>query len=61
MLSHSVNRKYLVTGDKRDFVHLYDQKVEGVTIISPVQFAQILKDIPRKKSSWIKANFYHDR
>jgi len=42
------NCKYLVTGDKRDFGPLYDQTVEGVIIISPVQFAQILKDIPRK-------------
>jgi predicted nucleic acid-binding protein len=34
--------RYLVTGDKRDFGHLYDKQVKGVTIISPARLASIL-------------------
>lgn len=34
--------QYLVTGDRRDFGHLYEQTVEGVTIITLVRLAEIL-------------------
>ena len=34
--------KYLVTGDRRDFGHLYDTTIEGVTVISPSSFAELL-------------------
>lgn len=30
---------YLVTGDKRDFGHLYGKTIEGVTVISVLDFA----------------------
>ncbi len=33
---------YLVTGDKRDFGHLYRRTVQGVTIVSLTQLAEIL-------------------
>lgn len=35
---------YLLTGDKRDFGHLYGRKVEGVTVIDVLSFAQIMLD-----------------
>ena len=44
------NCQYLVTGDQRDFGHLYDKKVKDVTVISTRQFAEILKGIPRRSS-----------
>ncbi len=31
-----------VTGDKRDFGHLYDQQVQGVEVISMLRLAEIL-------------------
>ncbi len=34
--------EYLVTGDKRDFGHLYGQTLEGVTIISILDFAKAM-------------------
>ena len=34
--------QFLVTGDKRDFGHLYDQAVHGVTIISLRRLAELL-------------------
>lgn len=33
---------YLVTGDQRDFGHLFDQKVQGVTVITPLRLAEML-------------------
>jgi predicted nucleic acid-binding protein len=35
---------HLVTGDKRDFGHLYGQTVQGVIIISLLNLAEILTD-----------------
>ncbi len=34
--------RYLVTGDKRDFGHLYDRTISGVTVVSLLRLAQIL-------------------
>ncbi len=36
--------QYLVTGDKKDFGHLYNQTVEGVTVISVLHLAEILTE-----------------
>ena len=33
---------FLVTGDKRNFGHLFGVSVEGVTILSPAQLAEAL-------------------
>lgn len=33
---------YLATGDQRDFGHLYDRIVEGVTVISLLRLAEIV-------------------
>lgn len=33
---------YLVTGDKRDFGHLYDHTVEGTTVITLLRLAELL-------------------
>lgn len=33
---------YLLTGDRRDFGHLYDTNVQGVVIVSPLALAQLL-------------------
>jgi predicted nucleic acid-binding protein len=33
---------YLVTGDKRDFGHLYGKTVEGVTVLNYLDFAEIM-------------------
>src|SRR5262249_2732982 len=33
---------HLATGDKRDFGHLYDRTVEGVTVVSLLRLAEIL-------------------
>ena len=33
---------YLVTGDKRDFGHLFDQIIGGVTVITPLTLAKML-------------------
>jgi len=34
--------QYLVTGDRRDFGHLYDHVVDGVTIITLAKLAEIV-------------------
>ena len=34
--------QYLVTGDRKDFGHLYDHMVEGVTIITLTQLAKLV-------------------
>ncbi len=34
--------QYLATGDRKDFGHLYDQIVEGVTIISLAKLAEVV-------------------
>ncbi|WP_447970714.1 PIN domain-containing protein [Nitrospira sp. M1] len=34
--------QYLVTGDRKDFGHLYDQRIEGVTIITLARLAKIV-------------------
>lgn len=34
--------RWFVTGDKRDFGHIYDQKVQGVEVISLRRLAEIL-------------------
>lgn len=34
--------QYLVTGDKKDFGHLYDRSIEGVTIITLTRLAKIM-------------------
>jgi predicted nucleic acid-binding protein len=36
------NCHYLVTGDRKDFGHLYDHVVDGVTIITLAKFAEIV-------------------
>lgn len=36
------NCDYFVTGDRRDFGHLYDQQVLGVTVISVLRLAELL-------------------
>ena len=36
--------RHFVTGDKRDFGHLYGQRVQGVEIISLLRLAEILAD-----------------
>ncbi len=41
------NCRYLVTGDRRDFGHLYGQTIEDLTVISPGKFAKILEEIPK--------------
>lgn len=33
---------YLLTGDKRDFGHLFDQNVEGVTVINVLELTKIM-------------------
>jgi len=33
---------FFVTGDKRDFGHLYDRRIEGVEVISLLRLAEIL-------------------
>ena len=33
---------YLVTGDKRDFGHLFGRSIEGVTVVSPQALSEIL-------------------
>ena len=38
------NCQILVTGDKRDFGHLFDQTIQSVTILSPLQFARHYKE-----------------
>ena len=38
------NCSYLVTNDKQDFGHLFGQAVQGVTIITLLQLAEILTD-----------------
>ena len=43
--------KYLVTGEKRYFGHLYHQTVEGVTAISPDQFTRKFERFARHLSS----------
>ena len=35
---------YLVTGDKRDFGHLYGERVQGVEIVSLTQLAKVLNE-----------------
>ncbi|MEX0326537.1 MAG: putative toxin-antitoxin system toxin component, PIN family [Puniceicoccaceae bacterium] len=32
---------YLVTGDKRDFGHLFGVSIEGLTILTPVEMARV--------------------
>jgi predicted nucleic acid-binding protein len=41
--------EFLVTGDRRDFGHLYDQSVHGVTIISLLRLAEMLARSPGPK------------
>jgi len=41
--------QYLVTGDRKDFGHLYDHTVEGVTIITLTQLAKLLVQIGRNE------------
>jgi len=35
---------YFVTGDRKDFAHLFDLVVQGVTVITPKQLAAMLSD-----------------
>ncbi len=35
---------YLLTGDKRDFGHLYGRQIEGVTVIDSLSLAALLVD-----------------
>jgi predicted nucleic acid-binding protein len=35
---------HLATGDKRDFGHLYDRVVHGVTVVSLLRLAELLRD-----------------
>lgn len=37
------NCQFLVTGDKRDFGHLFEQTIQDVTILSPLQLAHRYK------------------
>ena len=41
--------QYLVTGDRKDFGHLYDHMVEGVTIITLAQLAKLVVQ-PRRNA-----------
>lgn len=34
----------LITGDKKDFGHLFKQSIQGVTIVTPLMFVQELGD-----------------
>jgi predicted nucleic acid-binding protein len=34
--------EYLVTGDKRDFGHLYGKTIEGVMVVSVLEFAEAM-------------------
>jgi len=36
------NCDYLITGDKRDFGHLFNKTVQGVRVLSPLMLAQTL-------------------
>jgi len=36
------NCQYLATGDRRDFGHLYDHTIEGVTVITLARLAEIV-------------------
>lgn len=36
--------QYFVTGDKRDFGHLYNQTIVGVTVITLLRLAELLAD-----------------
>ena len=38
------NADYLVTGDRKDFGHLYLKSVHSVTIVTPNQFTEILAE-----------------
>jgi uncharacterized protein len=31
---------YLITGDKKDFGHLFETTIQGVSVLTPLQFAQ---------------------
>jgi len=33
---------YLVTGDRKDFGHLFGKSVQGVKVVSPAQLAEAL-------------------
>ena len=37
--------EYLVTGDRRDFGHLFDQEISGVCIVTPQRMAEIVAKI----------------
>ena len=36
---------YFVTGDRRDFGHLFDRIIQGVTVITPKQLAELLQEL----------------
>lgn len=42
ILATSISEKCerLITGDKRDFGHLFQKTIDGVTILTPLQFTQ---------------------
>jgi len=42
--------QYFVTGDRRDFGHLYDQNVNGVTILTLVRLAEILAHLEKNRA-----------
>ncbi len=44
--------QYLATGDRKDFGHLYNHTVQGVTIISLVQLAKIVLQMSENES-WL--------
>lgn len=33
---------YFVTGDRKDFSHLYDRQIHGVEIVTPLRFSELL-------------------
>ena len=44
-IDHKCDR--LITGDKRNFGHLFQKTIQGVTILTPLQFADELNSNPR--------------
>lgn len=41
----SARSDYFVTGDRKDFGHLFDVAVKGVTVITPKQLAEMLHEL----------------
>lgn len=46
----NANCQYLLTGDKRDFGPYFGRTIQRVTIVSTRQMADVLKDIPPRRT-----------